>query len=381
MLHKIESPACGKRMKNILKFQGEVLELACDPANATLTEQAVKNKLGQERGKWLWDKLSTRSGKKMRGAIETIAAHVNLHPKAGKSILDAYNQDILFHENLTVAAFRFSYGKLGLGESVAKALSDLMQAFYTDLLASGFPKSINEESKKFNRDSFLEAFYQANATLQVCPSCDGPRADTIDLKTYADADHFLPKSIYPFLSVHSSNLVPICLNCNRSFKGDRDPIADPDENLSGSLMNSFHPYGDPAISHIEVRVVRSNKEARPEIVERTDGARSRRIGSINRVFKLEERWLQRLKGEMAEIIRYVADMGETIRLTGGVISKENLRTALKHVFIDKHEERIGTRADHILRNSYVRFMLDDDDEFGVLYEYYTGQRSAPGNRP
>ncbi|CRI57152.1 hypothetical protein [Pseudomonas sp. CCOS 191] len=67
--------------------------------------------------------------------------------------------------------------------------------------------------------------------LRICPYCHLHHVNyhgqtTKKLKTLEmrpPLDHFLPKSIYPYLAVSLHNLVPCCHQCNSSIKGDNDP--------------------------------------------------------------------------------------------------------------------------------------------------------------
>lgn len=68
---------------------------------------------------------------------------------------------------------------------------------------------------------------RSQATSGRCPYCSARIATTLD--------HFLPKSIYPVLSVCVNNLVPSCSECNLAKK-DRRP------QISEDLL--FHPYYD-----------------------------------------------------------------------------------------------------------------------------------------
>ncbi len=67
--------------------------------------------------------------------------------------------------------------------------------------------------------------------LRICPYCHlhhvnyhGQSVGTPrKLEMRPPLDHFLPKSIYPYLAVSLYNLVPSCHPCNSSIKGDDDP--------------------------------------------------------------------------------------------------------------------------------------------------------------
>jgi len=71
--------------------------------------------------------------------------------------------------------------------------------------------------------------------LRICPYCHAhhinyhvdPTATTLQ-KQYRirpPLDHFLPKSIYPYLAVSLYNLIPSCTQCNSSIKSSVDPLS------------------------------------------------------------------------------------------------------------------------------------------------------------
>lgn len=117
-----------------------------------------------------------------------------------------------------------------------KSLRSYLEYFYYGLDSIQhdiFPNRGNGgRNENYTRQDFLKAFRRENAALQVCPICDNAAFLTIssDDHIHSDIEHFLPKSIYPHLSVHPLNLIPICKLCNQSLKGDEDPFRpDPDK--------------------------------------------------------------------------------------------------------------------------------------------------------
>jgi len=66
--------------------------------------------------------------------------------------------------------------------------------------------------------------------LKVCPFCD-----CLYHKGTISIEHYLPKSIYPFLAVHPINLIPCCEDCNGT-KRDIDPLT------NGEVGQTPFPY-------------------------------------------------------------------------------------------------------------------------------------------
>ena len=297
MLHRIQLPACVPQLERIRQFQRDVLAFACSDQTLPLTEDTLKKALGDDRGQWLWRKLWKQRGEPGETAFHrhliAVIEYTQQHPESRQVILDAFDHDVSFHTALDDPNFQFRF--INPKDEVHKILKLLMVSFYEDLLAAGFETAVHGQGEKLNRDSFIEAFWTANQQLEVCPACDRPRSDKVDNKVYDDADHYLPKSKYPFLSLHHANLVPLCIYCNRSFKGDRDPI---DDHTNAPLVNMFHPYERPAREHMDIVVSRDNQGIPQIIFEDRDGMPSRRVQSLQRVFRLHTRWPDQLRQQI-----------------------------------------------------------------------------------
>lgn len=101
--------------------------------------------------------------------------------------------------------------------------------------------------RSYSRQDFFRAFTRENPHLSVCPMCDYSSyyTQSSDGKYHGDIEHYFPKSIYPHLSVHPFNLVPVCKLCNQAIKRDTDPFA-PDPGVAPaqrySLSDIFLPY-------------------------------------------------------------------------------------------------------------------------------------------
>jgi 5-methylcytosine-specific restriction endonuclease McrA len=368
VFHKIKFPSCVNQLERIVLFQRKLLNFACNSSTSLpITENQLKAEFGDEIGEWLWDKFWTKrkSGKKVQSklhkALEKLIKYIERHSTMSAKIMDAFDHDIQFHQHLNDPNFKFKYrGELSL--TVQKVVKGLLTAFYTDLLSSGFPSFIHGQTQKFDRDKFISSFWLANSKLAVCPACDGRRSPKIENKVYSDADHFFPKSTYPFLSVHYANLVPLCLDCNRSIKGDRDPIDDLNQE---PLVNTFHPYANPAISQVDVIVSRNQFGKRQVKIEDKAGMPSRRVASLNRVFKLEKQWLDHLDYVVNSIVEAVREDRRKLTRRGLTLTLEDLKYDLE----DKLKENIaklGEKHYYVMQCSYLRYTLTNNQELTEL---------------
>jgi hypothetical protein len=376
VLHKINFPGCVNQLEKIVSFQRKLLNFACSGSTSLpIKESQLKTEFGDDIGEWLWNKLFTKrqSGKnvqtKLHKALEKLIRYIERHSTMSAKIMDAFDHDIQFDQYLNDPNFKFKYsGQLSL--TVQKLVRGILTEFYTDLLSSssGFPPAIHGQTQKFNRDKFISSFWSANSKLEVCPACDRPRSPKVDNKIYSDADHFLPKSSYPFLSVHHANLVPLCLDCNRTMKGGRNPIDDPD---NAPLINTFHPYLNPAIDQIDIKTSRNAVGVREIKIEDKAGIPSRRVNSINRVFKLEKLWMDGLRYSVDSIVDEIRRAGARSKRHGIDLTRQELEIELQDMLRER-TRNLGQRHYYILQTSYLEFAIQDSSELDELFAQFTG---------
>jgi hypothetical protein len=398
MLHKINRPQSWQQMENLLRFQKNVLSLLCDPktpvplddvaAPHTALLDAFHAHLGTAPGDWFWSKRGRqiKSGGTLLKALKDVVVYVHAHPAEGPKILTAFHHDTEFHtfqsDTVEKTLFTFDY-HTQLTDDARKVLKPLFQAFYTDLLAGGFPASIHGfPPDKFDRDSFITAFWEANKEMRVCPACDGPRSDTEGDKHFDDADHYLPKSEYPFFSLHPANLVPLCLQCNRTFKGDRDPAdilpltpqeRDPlYQQTHGPLTGAFFPYApQPAISELTLQVSRTPAGERQMCFEDRNGMPSRRAASYTRVFHLPNRWTDPLDVQIKSLRNDIKGIGIRDAKRNRLVSETELKEDIEDI-LQRRLSSISQQYYFFVQTSYLRYALSDNDEFDELYSQYLG---------
>lgn len=375
MLHRIQLPDCVPQLEQIRQFQRDVLALAVsDYISLPLTEDTLMETLGNDRGAWLWQKLWKQRGKHGETAFHlaliAVIEYVDQHPHTRQPILDAFDNDVTFHESLDDPNFHFQFN--ALEKEIRDILKPLMVSFYGDLLASGFETAIHGQPGKLDRDAFVASFWKVNSRLEVCPACDRQRSDKVDNKVYDDADHFLPKSKYPFLSLHYENLVPLCIYCNRSFKGTRDSI---DDQQDAPLLNIFHPYERPALEYLNILTSRDDKGVPKIELEDKDGMPSRRVENLKRVFRLHERWPDQLRYQIQGLRDDIANMGRRIRTysNGQELTEQELQSELEEI-LKQRKENQGERIGYVLQTSYLTFILNDNSEFQEIFREFAGNQ-------
>ncbi|MHA4046026.1 hypothetical protein [Bacillus cereus] len=123
---------------------------------------------------------------------------------------------------------------------------------------------------------------------KVCPYCD---FHSISHEDFSSIDHFLPKSRFPLLAIHSKNLVVSCAGCNDRIKLDRYdlPIVHPlYEDVTLYIRFSFNQ----SIDNIEIEYIGKNVMEVQSAIAFAD------------LFKLKEVYttvLYRLKADRKEI--------------------------------------------------------------------------------
>lgn len=105
-------------------------------------------------------------------------------------------------------------------------------------------------------NSYYNDFIEVNSS-GICPYCGLSPLDEADVKTREAYDHYLPKSIYPFLSVNFQNLAPMCHKCNSGNKGNKDPLF----NSQGNRRKAFFMFsGDHNQIQIQISLTHRNYE-------------------------------------------------------------------------------------------------------------------------
>jgi hypothetical protein len=359
MLHRVNRPQCGTQMKSVYRLQYKVLAFACSTSALLLfSDQSVfVEKFGQRWGEWLFERIS--HNKKFNAAFTNLVRHINGDALKRHMILQAFLNDTRFHLRLNDATFGFQYRSLD--QETKDLLKDLMELFYDDLLETGFPVASSNSYGKFTRNDFRKAFWDANDGVDLCPACDGPKPPSRFRVVQSENDHFFPKSIYPFLAVHFSNLLPVCKYCNQSFKRSADPI---DQHDNQPLRRSFFPYEMPAAERVQVVVSRSNTGERDVAIEAKDNDDTIRATNLDRLLSLKARWrdeLQRVIGELIEEFIRASDLRYRLGEHQTIPIIELLRVGIRSSRLN-----LGRKSGDMLKLAYLELALNDAKESSEL---------------
>lgn len=207
-----------------------------------------------------------------------------LSPTERRELLEAVRHDFTFQSSTGEEDFRFEFP--GLPAKVQKAGKALLGSLYKSVF---YKKGMRiADSSLVNRKRWEESFEAANEGLELCPACLlsiwEKRVDAAAM----DLDHFLPKALYPQLSVHGLNLVPLCKDCNLTHKGQKDPLSP----SGGRLPGIWFPYNSAGLE--EAEPVFSASETDQREVKLTSAACEEKVANFETLFNVSKRWSNRL---------------------------------------------------------------------------------------
>jgi len=203
MLHQINQPFTSDYFNGIRNLQVQLIELCFN--NKDVDEATIRENFPPEVASWLNQNFNKLIGNLNR-AVENI-------PNSTKDeIINVFLSDYAFSESLSNSEFQFRE----VGNQEVSKLAKWCTNFFTQF-TSGIDRCITK-NEFINKGVWKQKYKFNNLIVKVCPFCD-----CYYHKGTISIEHFLPKSIYPFLSVHPTNLIPCCEDCNGA-KGDIDPL-------------------------------------------------------------------------------------------------------------------------------------------------------------
>jgi hypothetical protein len=297
MIHQVHLPdLTRKRLTDVVMLQ---LRLLCYAASTTtcaetscaqyLDQHARFRGRGAQIARWLW------RAPKRRQPLEAFAQGPTVEKQAWSQRLA--------HEALTFlrhpAGPLMSYVSKNAA-SWQQAGAQFLLKFYDDLCApSGLPNSLFSErgASPFNRQDFLVGFQDENRELYVCAVCDESDYDTrVTDSTYAEIEHYLPKSHYPHLACHPFNLLPICHHCN-FLKRNADPLKGGSRNPRhlGDVLLPYRESGLGSQTYLSVQLGKTYAATRfGRLKPRKSIDLGQRIEAFGSVYKVPKRWQERI---------------------------------------------------------------------------------------
>lgn len=350
MLHRI-SPAAEAELRNVVTFQRRVLIFACSPNLTVPLARAEMDAHFNAQADWLW------RHKSLHRPITRLNAAVRATPALRVDLLAAFENDVAFASHVDDPTYAFACCRLGA--DVKQLVGELLVLFY-DLLGreGGFSQEITG-GDALTRDTVVREFWELNSGLSVCPACDGPRPDKVNGKIHAQCDHHFPKSAHAALSVHPRNLIPICVDCNTTFKGERDATD------KARFSEMFLPYGREAFGPLEVKALRDVQGSLT--VQLSDGGTTdtRRIVALDYILQLRDRWNDRIGTRVSEsIVNSLRQQARTAVRRGDSPSDRLLNIAAQRAGFRTAR---GKLPDSILAEAYCALLQADRTELDEVF--------------
>jgi len=179
-------------------------------------------------------KLVNASPDRLKGSLEklTLAYH-SLNIKDKNILKSAFEKN----RKISAACKDQRMHLIKYDEIANQSFKLLLKDFFT-MLWEEYPQNQLIETKFGTVQSHFQSL--TNPTHQkafVCPFC-GLQSLKPNSSIYRNAyDHFVPKSMYPFISIDFQNLFPICHECNSDEKKRADTLY-----KSGKRRKALHPY-------------------------------------------------------------------------------------------------------------------------------------------
>lgn len=361
MLHKLHRPN-DIELRNVMAFQRDLLAFACDPhisrpADTAFDRAQVESKF-VARWPTFWQSIYHGKLTAFGTAIKNLNDMVRGNNALASAVLNAYDNDVQFDTRFNDPTFAFQFPTLPT--NVRDELKTILVQFYTWFSGDGFSASVTQLSG-FQRRQLVERFVTANASINVCPACDGPRADRDESRVHASTDHYFPKDKYPPLSIHPKNLVPMCRYCNEDYKKTNDP-AD-----KASVSEMFLPYLREAFGPIKASVQR-NTRMQIEVLLHDRGVPSTpRIDALEHLFRISQRWATRAEDyAVPHMFQNMRDLARSRRRHGELIPLED---DVSETIADQRGDfaaNKGRSPYHLLFEAYADFVLRNDGELQTI---------------
>jgi len=321
MLHKINLPATSEPvLQCVLDFMERLLELACTYDLASGHDPLRLEDLELEFGSDITSWLTANSP----NVLEKLKAFARRPPADRSNTLTHFKNDRAFTAHLSDPAYSFQIHKPAKNDDIKVWLVK----FYDQLKSiDGFHPAVCKHHSHFNYRDWWNNFDAANPTQTMCCACDGT------MNHGRTIEHYFPKAVYPVLSIHPSNLIPLCDKCNNDKK-ETDPLND------ATFEQIFIPYRDEIdkVVDLEFSVATGGKEIIRLRPIGTDPKLPSRINKYSELFAIPAQWNNNIH-EIAPIAtRFLKQTVRGIRKSGDVVDQDRLKLIIDEVCDDMEKD-------------------------------------------
>lgn len=327
--------------------QSEVARDGLEAATAAILElfEGIREGAAQEDLRERWKPSRNPSMSALKRVLE-------LPPEAREELEEAVKADLAFPDGFADREYRFCFQQLE--PEIRKPAQELLASIYDNVFCRGTGFEFGP-GRFVNRGIWEDEFHGANPKLTVCPTCAAydlpPRIGEISLN---DVDHYLPRSKYPALSVHSLNLVLVCKPCNTVLKGGTDPLAPADGPCC--LCDIWFPYVRAGLDEVELEFDTRAEVRKIEFAgDEAAVARARRHDEI---FELVERWSPKLTSIQD-------DLPEKLMKTGADGDPESVKEGLEELRRTAMSS-VGEGTQTFVESQYYGWLLRNPAAFRAL---------------
>lgn len=264
-------------------------------------------------------------------------------------------------------------------EELPDLIKDKIFTFWRDLWEDfSHQDSLNTHVKDLC-GGVLEHFHEFKKLptqgTKVCPFCGINGLKPGDDIRRNDYDHYLPKSLYPFIAVNFNNLVPLCDGCNSDEKKAKDVLFKPD----GSRRRLFYPF-DPSIDPNKLSVAIDVMDTYTLDTKSTrfkfglkhyyriliDGVDDERITSWDDIYRIKERYQKNLAASESEWFSHLVEEYKEA-LVDGICY-----TRFKEKLLSRTKRELLVSEKGIIKNAYYTYLLNLPDIEEDLSLYLRG---------
>lgn len=240
-------------------------------------------------------------------------------------------------------------------------LHDKMKKLFKNLYGDKIIGRVPITNKIGTIDAHYKAFMAVN-NKGKCPCCGLHSLKGVYHSTREAYDHYLPKGTYPFNSINFKNLVPLCHECNSSYKLEKNPLYNVPNPIAGR-RKAFYLYTEEEINievSIDLNLTRKD-EIKPENIgiDFSAPGYEEEIETWKEVFRIEERYKAECSAENDGIdwLEQITDDIGNYEDTDKAITKEEALETLR-----KAKKRKPFAEKRFLKLPF----LEACDEIGLL---------------
>ena len=337
MLHKIKLPFPPEKLASIFALQMQLLEIASKVKRideVTLTDHLKNGDLVN----WL---MTT-----YKRTVGPLNSYADKCPDVIKTqILNELRNDYEFWHKIGEPTFSFIF----VADDPNRRLVTIWLQGYYDQFCRGIDEVVTKV-EFLNKAKWLDAYKVANPEVRICPVCNGSLQKGIEI------EHYFPQGKYPVLSVHASNMVPTCGDCN-DYKQMKDPLD------YGRFAELSFPYVHSVLDGVDVVVSQVDESYQFALVAR-DSQRVNSVIALSKLFGVPDRWNRRdsVKAIVDLAISKIEEKIDADRDGGKVTSSKKDFSDQLEALCNSIEKQKSKQAHFVPVGSWLRWAKDNISE-------------------